>query len=111
MVIDHLLGACEARSEGRRERGERMRRVARRGSRRTSLVISSGVAGALALAAIAPSALAGAATSTEARGNPAVVGRWSRAFNPGSNAVGISATLLHNGKVLIMGDELSGRPR
>ena len=69
------------------------------------MVVTSGVAGALALAAVAPSSLAGAATSAQARGNPAVVGRWSKAFNPGSTAVGISATLLHNGKVLIMGDE------
>lgn len=82
-----------------------MRRVMRRGNLGTALVVSSGMAGALALAAVAPSSLAGAATSPEARGNPAVVGRWSKAFNPGSNAVGISATLLHNGRVLIMGDE------
>ena len=67
------------------------------------VIVFGTVAGALVLAAVAP--LSGAGAATSGAPNPAVVGRWSKAFNPGSNAVGISATLLHTGQVMIMGDE------
>lgn len=35
--------------------------------------------------------------------NPAVIGRWSRARNPGTQTVGVAAVLLHTGKVLLFG--------
>ena len=34
---------------------------------------------------------------------PAEIGSWSAAINPGTKTVGISAVLLHNGKVLLFG--------
>jgi hypothetical protein len=35
--------------------------------------------------------------------DPAVIGSWSTATNPGTKTVGISAVLLHTGKVLLFG--------
>ena len=34
---------------------------------------------------------------------PAVIGAWSKATNPGTKTIGISAVLLHTGKVLLFG--------
>jgi N-acetylneuraminic acid mutarotase len=50
-------------------------------------------------------ARAGAAvpTAAAARRSASVVGRWSAARNPGTQAVGIAAVLLHTGKVLLVG--------
>lgn len=39
--------------------------------------------------------------------DPAVVGSWSAAVNPGTKTVGISAVLLHTGKVLLFGGKYS----
>ena len=35
--------------------------------------------------------------------DPAVIGQWSNASNPGTKTIGISAVLLHTGKVLLFG--------
>jgi hypothetical protein len=43
------------------------------------------------------------ALSTLATTDPAVIGSWSDAKNPGTKTIGISAVLLHTGKVLIFG--------
>jgi hypothetical protein len=44
-------------------------------------------------------ALSAALTSTD----PADIGQWTRAINPGTKTIGISAVLLHTGKVLLFG--------
>ncbi len=43
------------------------------------------------------------ATAALASSDPAVIGSWSPAVNPGTKTVGISAVLLHTGKVLLFG--------
>lgn len=43
------------------------------------------------------------ATADLSTTDPAVVGSWSAAVNPGTKTVGISAVLLHTGKVLLFG--------
>jgi Domain of unknown function (DUF1929) len=44
-----------------------------------------------------------AAVSDLTSTDPAVIGSWSNAANPGTKTIGISAVLLHTGKVLIFG--------
>jgi hypothetical protein len=43
------------------------------------------------------------ATAALATTDPAVIGSWSAATNPGTKTIGISAVLLHTGKVLLFG--------
>jgi Galactose oxidase-like, Early set domain len=43
------------------------------------------------------------ATAALATTDPAVVGSWTGATNPGTKTIGISAVLLHTGKVLLFG--------
>jgi hypothetical protein len=44
-----------------------------------------------------------AATSDLATTDPAVIGSWTNATNPGTKTIAISAVMLHTGKVLIFG--------
>jgi hypothetical protein len=43
--------------------------------------------------------------------DPAVIGSWSAAINPGTKTVGISAVLLHTGKVLLFGGKYKSTDR
>jgi hypothetical protein len=43
--------------------------------------------------------------------DPAVIGSWSAATNPGTKTVGISAVLLHTGKVLLFGGKYKSTDR
>jgi hypothetical protein len=56
-----------------------------------------------------PSAGFGLDVHTEglASDDPALVGSWSAASNPGTKTIGISAVLLHTGKVLLFGGKYS----
>ncbi len=46
-----------------------------------------------------------AETTAQRAANPGVVGRWSAATDPGTQTAGITAVLLHTGKVLLFGRE------
>jgi hypothetical protein len=52
---------------------------------------------------VAMKAAHAAAVASLATTDPAVIGAWSTATNPGTKTIGISAVMLHTGKVLLFG--------
>jgi hypothetical protein len=52
---------------------------------------------------VAMKAAHAAAVASLATTDPAVIGSWSNATNPGTKTIGISAVMLHTGKVLLFG--------
>ena len=63
--------------------------------------------GASARTVVASHSHAVAAAGLAAAADPIDVGRWSAATNPGTKTIGVTAVVLHTGKVLLFGGQYS----